>query len=120
MAAFLREKKNAARKEFGPVVNSEQLTSEAVRNSDFPAHFAFAYEKTGLLITAENEGKASAEDLKRWHAALLEYFDREQEAKVGAVNRSVRSKRCCAALHQRRAQLAGVLNEIRPGDEGVG
>ena len=87
MAAFLREKKKAARKESGPVLNSEQLTLEAVRNSDLPAHFAFAYEKTGLLITAENEGKASAEDLKRWHAALLEYFDREQEAKVGAVSR---------------------------------
>ncbi len=87
MAAFLREKKKATRKEFGPVLDSDQLTLEAVRNSDLPAHFAFAYEKTGLLITAENEGKASAEDLRRWHAALLEYFDREQEAKVGAVSR---------------------------------
>ena len=87
MAAFLREKKKGSRKGFGQGPNSEQLTLEAVRNSDLPAHFAFAYEKTGLLITAENERKASAEDLKRWHAALLEYFDREQEAKVGAVSR---------------------------------
>jgi hypothetical protein len=86
MAAFLREKKKAASKESGPVLNSEQLTLEAVRNSDLPAHFAFAYEKTGLLITAEIEGKASAEDRKRWRAAPLEYFDREQEAKVGAVS----------------------------------
>ncbi len=87
IAAFLREQKKAARKEFGPVPDSEQLTLEVVRNSDLPAHFAFAYERTGLLITAENEGKASTEDLKRWHAALLEYFEREQEAKVGAVSR---------------------------------
>ncbi len=68
IAAFLREQKKAARKEFGPVPDSEQLTLEVVRNSDLPAHFAFAYERTGLLITAENEGKASTEDLKRWHA----------------------------------------------------
>ncbi len=87
MAALLREQKKGSRKEFGQRPNSEELTLEAVRNSNLPGHFAFAYEKTGLLITAENEGKASAEDLKRWHAALIEYFDREEEAKVGAVSR---------------------------------
>ncbi|MFY9641030.1 MAG: hypothetical protein WA384_07585 [Rhodomicrobium sp.] len=87
MAALLRERKKGSRKEFWQRPNSEELTLEAVRNSNLPGHFALAYEKTGLLITAENEGKASAEDLRRWHAALLEYFDREQEAKVGAVSR---------------------------------
>jgi hypothetical protein len=87
MAALLREQKKGSRKEFGRGLNSEQLTLEAVRSCNLPAHFAFAYEKTGLLITAENEGKVSAEDLKRWHAALLEYFDREREGKVGAVSR---------------------------------
>jgi len=87
MAAFLREKKKGLGKEFGRGLNSEQLTLEAVRSCNLPAHFAFAYEKTGLLITGENERKATAEDLKRWHAALLEYFDREREGKVGAVSR---------------------------------
>lgn len=87
IAAILREKKKGSRKEFGPGLNSEQLTLEAVRSCNLPAHFAFAYEKTGLLITADSERKAAAEDLKRWHAALLEYFDREREAKVGAVSR---------------------------------
>ncbi len=87
MAALLREQKRAARKEFGRGLNSEQLTWEAVRNSNLLAHYAFAYQKTGLLVTAENEGTAGAEDLKRWHAALLEYFDREREGKVGAVSR---------------------------------
>ncbi|MGO8780257.1 MAG: hypothetical protein ACLQKK_15305 [Rhodomicrobium sp.] len=87
MAAILREKKKRSRKEFGPGLNREQLTLEAVRSCNLPAHFAFAYERTGLLITADSERKATAEDLKRWHAALLEYFDTEREAKVRAVSR---------------------------------
>ncbi len=86
IAAILREQKKGSGKEFGPGLNSEQLTLEAVRSCNLPAHFAFAYEKTGLLITADREREAAAEDLKRWHAALLEYFDREREAKVGAVS----------------------------------
>ncbi len=87
MAAVLREQENGSRKEFGQGLNSEQLTLEAVRSCNLPAHFAFAYQKTGLLITADRERQAAAEDLKRWHAALLEYFDREREGKVGAVSR---------------------------------
>ncbi len=63
------------------------LTFSAIRRSKISAHFAYAYRKTGLLITVENERKASGEDLKRWHAALVEYFDREREGKVGAVSR---------------------------------
>jgi hypothetical protein len=86
MAALLREQNEGSRNEFGCSLHNEKLTLEAVRSSNLPAHFAFAYEKTGLLITAENEGKVSAEDLKRWHAALVEYFDREREGKVGAVS----------------------------------
>jgi hypothetical protein len=87
MARFLRKKKKGLGKEIGQDLNNEELTLEVVRSPHLPAHFAFAYKKTGLLITADNERKANAEDLKRWHAALLEYFDREREGKAGAVSR---------------------------------
>jgi len=37
----------------------------------------YAYKKTGLLLTAENESLVSTQDIAEWDAAIDEYFDLE-------------------------------------------
>ncbi len=83
-----RGEKRAFRKKFGRDPDAsdvayraeccgEELTFQAIRRSELPAHFAYAYRKTGLLITADanNKNAMRLEDLKRWDAALGEYFE---------------------------------------------
>jgi hypothetical protein len=69
-------------------IDHESLTFSAIRYFNIPHHFAFAYRKTGIIVTAENEELVSASDLQRWGAALLEYFEVERQAKAGAISNS--------------------------------
>ena len=84
----LRGEKRAFRKRFGRDPEASdvayraeccggELTFQAIRKSELPSHFAYAYRKTGLLITADanNKNAMRLEDLKRWDAALGEYFE---------------------------------------------
>jgi len=66
--------------------DTELLTLKAMRSAPIPAHFAFAYEKTGLIITAENIGRMSAANLERWESAITQYFQMERQAKGGATS----------------------------------
>jgi len=65
---------------------ADQLTLQGLRSFDIPAHFVFAYERPGLLVTVENEASMSACDLRRWHVAMLEYFRIERLKKVGIAS----------------------------------
>jgi len=72
----------------GPVseVSADQLTLQSLRRFDVAPHFVFAYRKTGLLVTVENETFMSEADLMRWDAAMLEYFQIERKTKAGATS----------------------------------
>ena len=65
---------------------ADQLTLQHLRESDVPAHFVFAYKRTGLLVTVENEACMSTSDLRRWNAAVLEYFQIERRKKAGPAS----------------------------------
>ncbi len=107
IAAVLREQKKAFRKKFGrdPQPNESGLgdpsgdqpahltgtrqgglTLRAIRYFDVPSHFAFAYEHTGLIVTAENMDTMSTGDLRRWDAAIGEYFQMERLTKAAGAS----------------------------------
>ena len=65
---------------------ADQLTAQSLRHFDVPAHFMFAYRRTGLPVTVENEASMSACDLRRWYAAMLEYFQIERAKKAGSAS----------------------------------
>ena len=45
------------------------LTLAMLRTFDVPAHFVFAYHKTGLLVTEETKYRFSDDELMCWDAA---------------------------------------------------
>ena len=59
-----------------------KLTLLALRREKMPPHFAYAYQSTGLIVTEENEDYMDPQDVSRWYAAALEYFEAERRAKV--------------------------------------
>lgn len=65
---------------------ADQLTLLGLRELDIPAHFVFAYKRTGLLVTVENEASMSACDLRRWNAAVLEHFRIERQKEAGTAD----------------------------------
>ncbi len=65
------------------------LTLAMLRTSEVPAHFVFAYHKTGLLVTEETKYRFSGTELMCWDAAVLEYFRNERKNKTGAENAAV-------------------------------
>lgn len=65
------------------------LTLSMLRTFDVPAHFVFAYKKTGLLVTEETSYRFSDDELMCWDAALLEYFRSERQTKTGAGSAAV-------------------------------
>ena len=67
-------------------LSADQLTLQSLRRFDVAPHFVFAYRKTGLLVTVENETFMSEADLMRWDAAMLEYFQIERKTKAGATS----------------------------------
>jgi hypothetical protein len=104
IAAILRERRKSSGKRASPALRfprhaavaskshglsqpmADQLTWQGLRDFDVPAHFVFAYKRTGLLVTVENEAFTSARDLRRWHAAMLEYFRIERRKKAGPAS----------------------------------
>ena len=65
------------------------LTLAMLRTSEVPAHFVFAYHKTGLLVTEETKYRFSGTELMCWDAAVLEYFRNERKNKAGAESTAV-------------------------------
>jgi hypothetical protein len=65
------------------------LTLAMLRTSEVPAHFVFAYHKTGLLVTEETKYHFSGTELMCWDAAVLEYFRNERKNKAGAESAAV-------------------------------
>ena len=104
IAAILREGRNSSKRRASPARRfsrraavarnshglsqplADQLTLQHLRESNVPAHFVFAYKRTGLLVTVENEACMSTSDLGRWNAAVLEYFRIERRKKAGPAS----------------------------------
>ena len=99
IAAILRERRKFSRKRASQAQRfpyhaagefslsmADQLTVQSLRHFDVPAHFMFAYRRTGLLVTVENEASMSACDLRRWNKAMLEYFQIEGAKKAGSAS----------------------------------
>ncbi len=56
----------------------DQALSEAVKLAGTPPELAYAFAKTGLLVTEKNIGLLSEEDLKEWQEAVKEYRRRKR------------------------------------------
>ena len=59
-----------------PVMLEKLVTSGA------PAHVLYAYQKTGLIVTADNSAATSLADRAFWDAALREFEAIEWEASL--------------------------------------
>ena len=106
IAAIVRERRKAFQRENGRGLSPGTLLFEpeagqpadcngdielqgstTLRNANLPAHFLFAYDKTGLMVTAENITQMSLDSLRRWDAAIAEYFQCERQGKAGSTSR---------------------------------
>lgn len=72
---------------------------ETFRLAGTPGYLVHAWEKTGLMVSAENEHLLSKKDLREWDAAIEEYFRLHPEERplepppVSAPRRQGRSPR---------------------------
>lgn len=57
------------------------LVSKALRQAGVPPQLLYASEKTGLLVTENNQHMFSATDLVEWHAAIEEYWAKAAPAR---------------------------------------
>lgn len=56
-----------------------ELIAEDMRASGARPEVVYAFEKTGLVITNENEAQVTAEELRAWDAAIEEYRTRQAD-----------------------------------------
>ena len=56
-----------------PVEHAEHAIVEAMKKAGMDPALIFAFEKTGLLVTEDNEHLISDMDRAEWDAAVLEY-----------------------------------------------
>ena len=56
-----------------PLEHVEHQMVEAMKKAGIDPAFIYAYEKTGLLVTEENQHLISESDLDEWQAAIEEY-----------------------------------------------
>ncbi len=61
------------------VEHAEHFLVEAMKQAGIPPAIIFAFEKTGLLVTEENQDLLSDKDLAMWAEAIDEYEARHLE-----------------------------------------
>lgn len=54
--------------------NLDSAVSEAMTEAGVDSAFIYAYRRTGLIVTTENEHRLAQEDREAWMAALAEYL----------------------------------------------
>ena len=54
----------------------------AMRDTEIPPHFIYAYRKTGVFVLSEEwQQKLAPGAIKKWDKAIREYFTLEAQAK---------------------------------------
>jgi hypothetical protein len=85
--AMLEEQRQQFRQRFGrdpspddpvffdtpPLEQIEHRLAEAMRQAGLNPAYLHAFEKTGLIVTEENEHLIPQKDLEEWYAAVAEY-----------------------------------------------
>jgi hypothetical protein len=70
-----------------PVEHAEHFMVQAMRQAGLPPAIIYAFEKTGLLVTEQNQHLLPEHDLAEWEAAIREYeAQQEQEPPEGEEN----------------------------------
>ena len=91
LAEIIEEQKRKFQKEHGreigpndklffdapPLEHVEHYMVEAMKQAGLDPAIIYAFEKTGLLVTEENEHLLSENDLAEWQAAIDEYEARQ-------------------------------------------
>ena len=91
MGEIIEEQKRKFQKEHGreigpndklffdapPLEHVEHYMVEAMKQAGLDPAIIYAFEKTGLLVTEENEHLLSENDLAEWQAAIDEYEARQ-------------------------------------------
>jgi hypothetical protein len=60
----------------------ERITVTAMRKAGVAPQIIYAYKKTGLIVGEETLDAISPERLAEWHAAIDEYFELEDKARL--------------------------------------
>jgi hypothetical protein len=64
-----------------PLEHAEHFMVQAMEQAGLHPAFVYAFEKTGLIVTEENQNLLSEKDLAEWEAAIQEYEARQDEEK---------------------------------------
>jgi SEC-C motif len=62
-----------------PFEHVEHALVQAMKSANISPSIIYAFEKTGLLVTEENQNKIATSDLKRWTEAIQEYEARHDD-----------------------------------------
>jgi hypothetical protein len=62
-----------------PLEHAEHFMVQAMKEAGLHPAFVYAFEKTGLIVTEENQHLLSENDLAEWEAAIQEYESRQDE-----------------------------------------
>ncbi len=60
----------------------EQVIQRELKKSGASAETIYAFEKTGILVSDEDNSQVSADELQRWSEAIQEYRQLKKEGKV--------------------------------------
>ena len=62
-----------------PLEHAEHFMVQAMKQAGLHPAIVYAFEKTGLLVTEENQNLLSKKDIAEWEAAIWEYEARQKE-----------------------------------------
>jgi len=62
-----------------PFEHAEHFMVEAMKQAGLDPAIIYAFEKTGLLVTEQNQDLLPEKDLAEWEAAIREYEARHEE-----------------------------------------
>ena len=62
-----------------PLEHAEHFMVQAMKQAGLHPAIIYAYEKTGLIVTEQNQHLLSENDLAEWEAAIQEYETRQEE-----------------------------------------
>ena len=61
---------------------SNQAIVKAMGDAGLPGHFIYAFQKTGRLVSEENQKFLTDAELKEWNDAIAEYYEREGKQRI--------------------------------------
>jgi hypothetical protein len=64
-----------------PLEQVEHQLVEAMKRAGLDPAFIYAFEQTGLLVSADNQHLIPEADLAQWHAAVAHYRSRQRPGK---------------------------------------